>query len=63
MDRDFLSDREGLLHTLELLNRSYHHARPKDLPATLPEGPLIDAQDEFGRELSFTTGEVTESWG
>lgn len=40
MDIDFLSDREGLLHTVELLNRSYHHVRPNDLPATLPESGL-----------------------
>ncbi len=40
MDRDFLSDREGLLHTLELLNRSYRHAGPADLPAILPESGL-----------------------
>ncbi len=29
-----------MLHTVELLNRSYHHAGPNDLPATLPESGL-----------------------
>lgn len=40
MDSEFLDDRDGLLHSLDLLRRDYHSVEPLDLPARLPETGL-----------------------
>ena len=40
MDSDFLNNRQGLLHAIDLLGREFHEGNPFQLPSRLPETGL-----------------------